>query len=78
MQGPRAGSFKYRGILDYRPSMARRVAHIISHEVFIDAVSRDERIAILTASRTKPLAEGNSVRFRITDSGIEVSQDDKK
>jgi len=64
--GSTAGAGKYRGLVDYRPSMAGRVAHSLDYLILMESEgpSLDSpRRLTLVASRLTPLNEGRTVRF---------------
>jgi len=65
-----AGSGKYRGLTDLRPSMAMRTAHSLDYLLQITAAGArpgDPRTLTLVASRLTPLNEGRSVEFVFKD-----------
>jgi len=72
--GSTAGAGKYRGLVDYRPSMAGRVAHSLDYLMLMESegASLDApRRLTLVASRLTPIYEGRSVRFRFKDNTVE-------
>jgi len=72
--GSTAGAGKYRGLVDYRPSMAARVAHSLDYLVLVESegASLDApRKLTLVASRLTPMYEGRAVRFRFKDGSVE-------
>lgn len=72
--GSTAGTGKYRGLVDYRPSMAARVAHSLDYLVLMESegASLDApRKLTLVASRLTPIYEGRTVRFRFKDNTVE-------
>jgi len=72
--GSTAGAGKYRGLVDYRPSMAGRVAHSLDYLVLMESegASLDApRRLTLVASRLTPIYEGRAVRFRFKGNEIE-------
>jgi ABC-type lipoprotein export system ATPase subunit len=79
--GTTAGTGKFRGITDLRPSMAGRVAHSLDYLVLMEAegASLDApRKLTLVMSRLSPLSEGKSVRFRFSGDKIEIVEEEKK
>jgi stage V sporulation protein SpoVS len=72
--GSMAGAGKYRGLVDYRPSMAGRVAHSLDYLVLMEsegATLEAPRRLTLVASRLSPVYEGRSVRFKFKEDGVE-------
>jgi hypothetical protein len=79
--GTTAGTGKFRGITDLRPSMAGRVAHSLDYLVLMEAegASLDApRKLTLVMSRLSPLSEGKSVRFRFVGDRVEIVEEEKK
>jgi hypothetical protein len=79
--GSTAGTGKFRGITDLRPSMAGRVAHSLDYLVLMEAegASLDApRKLTLVMSRLSPLSEGKSVRFRFSGDRVEIVEEEKK
>jgi len=72
--GSTAGTSKYRGIVDWRPSLATRCAHYISYELLLEIYEkkRDYRRVTVVAARNRPWIEGNSTLFRFRENDIEV------
>ena len=72
--GSTAGAGKYRGLVDYRPSMAGRVAHSLDYLILMESEGSSldsPRKLTLVASRLTPLNEGRTVRFRFKENGVE-------
>jgi ABC-type dipeptide/oligopeptide/nickel transport system ATPase component len=72
--GSTAGAGKYRGLVDYRPSMAGRVAHSLDYLVLMEAEGSSldsPRKLTLVASRLTPLNEGRTARFRFKENRVE-------
>jgi energy-coupling factor transporter ATP-binding protein EcfA2 len=79
--GTTAGTGKFRGITDLRPSMAGRVAHSLDYLILMEAegASLDApRKLTLVMSRLSPLSEGKSVRFRFSGDRVEIVEEEKK
>jgi energy-coupling factor transporter ATP-binding protein EcfA2 len=79
--GTTAGTGKFRGITDLRPSMAGRVAHSLDYLILMEAegASLDApRKLTLVMSRLSPLSEGKSVKFRFSGDKIEIVEEEKK
>jgi len=72
--GSTAGTGKYRGIADWRPSLAVRAAHYITYELLLEIWERNKEYRKLTvvAARNRPWIEGNSVLFRFTENDVEI------
>jgi hypothetical protein len=72
--GSTAGAGKYRGLVDYRPSMAGRVAHSLDYLILMEAEGATleaPRKLTLVASRLSPVNEGRSIRFKFKDGAVE-------
>ena len=79
--GSMAGTGKFRGVTEFRPSMAGRVAHSLDYLILMEAegASLDSpRKLTLVMSRLSPISEGKSVRFRFVGDKIEVIEEEKK
>ena len=79
--GTTAGTGKFRGITDLRPSMAGRVAHSLDYLILMEAegASLDSpRKLSLVMSRLSPLSEGKSVKFRFSGDRVEIVEEEKK
>jgi len=73
-----AGSFKYRGRFDLRPSLAMRCGHYIDYELLLRITNGGYRELTVTASRTSPWIEGRSIKFRFKLGGIELIEKEAK
>jgi hypothetical protein len=76
--GSMAGAGKYRGLVDYRPSMAGRVAHNLDYLILMEAEGSSldsPRKLTLVASRLTPLNEGRTVKFRFKGSTVEEAEE---
>jgi ABC-type hemin transport system ATPase subunit len=76
-----AGTGKYRGLVDLRPSMAGRVAHSLDYLLLLTAEGASlsaPRKLTLVMSRLNPLAEGREVKFKFTGSGVELVEESEK
>jgi hypothetical protein len=72
--GSTAGAGKYRGLVDYRPSMAGRVAHSLDYLVLMEsegATLEAPRKLTLVASRLSPVSEGRSIKFKFKENEVE-------
>jgi hypothetical protein len=79
--GTTAGTGKFRGLTDLRPSMAGRVAHSLDYLVLMesDGASLDApRRLTLVMSRLSPISEGKTVMFRFYGDKIDFVEDEKK
>jgi hypothetical protein len=79
--GSMAGTGKFRGLTDLRPSMAGRVAHSLDYLVLMEAEGAAldaPRKLTLVMSRLSPLSEGKSVKFRFVGDKVEIVEDEKK
>ncbi len=79
--GSTAGAGKYRGLVDYRPSMAGRVAHSLDYLILMESegASLDApRRLTLVASRLSPINEGRSVRFKFKDRAVEEVEEGER
>jgi energy-coupling factor transporter ATP-binding protein EcfA2 len=79
--GTTAGTGKFRGITELRPSMAGRVAHSLDYLVLMEAdgASLDApRRLTLVMSRLSPTSEGKTVRFRFAGDRVELVEEEKK
>jgi hypothetical protein len=79
--GTTAGTGKFRGITDLRPSMAGRVAHSLDYLVLMEAegASLDSpRRLTLVMSRLSPISEGKYVRFRFVGDKVDLVEEEKK
>jgi ABC-type hemin transport system ATPase subunit len=79
--GTTAGTGKFRGFTDLRPSMAGRVAHSLDYLVLMEAegASLDSpRKLTLVMSRLSPISEGKFVRFRFSGDRVEIVDEEKK
>jgi len=68
-----AGTMKYRGLVDLRPSMAQRVLHSLDYLLLMESEGAKPdapRKLTLIASRLTPLAEGNTVNFIFKDKTV--------
>ena len=73
--GSMAGTGKYRGLIDFKPSLAQRCGHHITYELYMEIYEpkRDYRVIKVVAARQNPEIEGNSALIRFTpDKDIEV------
>jgi len=73
--GSTAGTQKYRGLTDLRPSMASRVAHSLDYLILMESEGptlESPRKLTLVASRLTPLNEGKTVRFVFKGRGVEL------
>jgi ABC-type hemin transport system ATPase subunit len=72
--GSTAGTGKFRGLVDFRPSMAMRVAHSLDYLLFMESEGyslNSPRKLTLVQSRLSPLDEGKTVEIKFTSQGIE-------
>jgi hypothetical protein len=79
--GSMAGAGKYRGLVDYRPSMAGRVAHSLDYLILMEAEGSSldsPRKLTLVASRLTPLNEGRSVKFKFRENIVEEIAETKE
>jgi hypothetical protein len=79
--GSMAGAGKYRGLVDYRPSMAGRVAHSLDYLILVESegASLDApRRLTLVASRLSPINEGRTVRFRFKGGTVEEVEEGER
>ena len=79
--GSMAGTGKFRGLTDLRPSMAGRVAHSLDYLVLMEAEGAAldaPRKLTLVMSRLSPLSEGKSVKFKFAGDKIEIVEEEKK
>ena len=75
-----AGTGKFRGLVDLRPSMAGRVAHSLDYLILMESegCSLDSpRKLTLVASRLSPLDEGKSVKFKFSGATVELIEEVK-
>ena len=72
--GSTAGTGKYRGVSDYRPSLAIRCGHYVSYMLHLGFWERNREYRKLTvvAARSRPWLEGRSALFRFAENDVEV------
>jgi len=73
--GSMAGTGKFRGLVDLRPSMAGRVAHSLDYLLLMESEGPSldaPRKLTLVMSRLSPFDEGKSVKFIFKGSTVEV------
>ena len=68
-----AGTGRYRGVTDSRPSFTRRVLHEcdVELELRIDPENKDVRVLTVVANRINPFSDGKSVYFRFIKGDVE-------
>jgi ABC-type hemin transport system ATPase subunit len=76
-----AGTGRYRGLVDLRPSMAGRVAHSMDYLLLLTAegasINAPRRLT-LVMSRLSPLSEGKEVRFKFAGDRVEIVEEGEK
>ena len=68
-----AGTGKFRGIVDLKPSMAMRVAHSLDYLLLMTSEGarlEDPRTITVVASRLNPAIEGQSIKFVFKDTTV--------
>jgi ABC-type oligopeptide transport system ATPase subunit len=76
-----AGTGKFRGLVDLRPSMAGRVAHSLDYLLLLTSegasLSAPRRLT-LVMNRLNPLTEGREVKFKFVGSSVELVEESEK
>lgn len=62
--GSTAGSYKYRGIADLKPSMSMRTAHNVDYILLMQRADGGAELT-LVANRTKPDTEGSTIKLKL-------------
>jgi len=76
-----AGTGRYRGLVDLRPSMSGRVAHSMDYLLLLTAEGASlsaARKLTLVMSRLSPLSEGKEVRFKFAGDRVEIVEEGEK
>jgi len=72
-----AGAFRYRSLVDLKPSLAMRAGHYIDYELLLTVEEDGIRVLTVVASRATPWAEGRQLMLRFTKGGVEVVRPNK-
>ena len=72
--GSTAGTSKYRGLTDWRPSLSIKAGHYVSYELLLEVWEKKPEYRTLTivAARNRPWLDGNSVLMRFAENDVEV------